>query len=254
MFSHCIESHSSEYTTNKLQQKSDSNNKEIREVSATKTFKQNVSSVDHANITKNQEPCPLSDSDITSVHFTSTGGVMVIEEYGVKVNVPSGAIEDQHKVEIQAAASLFGAFDIPTDCRPVSAYVWIGANYTFKKPIEIEFEHHADISNLEDISQLCILKTCCTNGCTKCNSHHHVMHEITQGYVIRDSVCTLYTDHFCSQCLVAKGKPIPDKIVAYQYLPKNYKSVNDFKAEVCFCYDLECCKKVISHALLMFTS
>ena len=206
-----------------------------------------MSSVDHvANITKNQERCPLSDTDITSVYFTSTGGIMIIEEYGVKVNVPSGAIEDHHKVEIQAAASLFGPFDIPNNRRPVSAYVWIGANYTFRKLIEIEFEHHADISNSEDISQLCILKAHCTNKCAECNSHHHVMHEITQGYVIRDTVCTLYTDHFCSQCLAAKSKQIPDRIVAYHYLPKHYKSADEFKAELCFCYDLNCCKKVIS--------
>ena len=207
--------------------------------------------MDHGvDITKNQEPCPLLDTDIVSVHFNSTGGVMVIEEYGVKVTVPSGAIEDHHKVEIQAAASLFGPFNILTDYRPVSAYVWIGVNYTFKKLIEIEFEHHADISNLEDFSQLCILKACCTSGCTKCNSHPHVMHEITQGYVISDSVCTLYTDHFCSYCLADKSKEklIPDRIVAYHCLPKDYKSVDEFKAELCFCYDLSYCKKVISHS------
>ena len=244
-----IEFHSSNQKTNKLQQKSDSNTKKIIEVSTTESFKQDVLSVDHGvDITKNQEPCPLLDTDIASVHFTSTGGVMVIEEYGVKVTVPSGAIEDHHKVEVQAAASLFGPFNILTDYRPVSAYVWIGVNYTFKKLIEIEFEHHADISNLKDISQLCILKACCTTGCTKCNSHPHVMHEITQGYVISDSVCTLYTDHFCSQCLAAKSEQIPDRIVAYHYLPKDYKSVDEFKAELWFCYDLSCCTKVISHS------
>ena len=187
----------------------------------------------------NQELCPLTDSDITSMYFTSTGGVMVIEEYGVTVNVPSGAIEDHHTVEIQAAASLFGPFDIPSDYYPVSAYVWIEANYTFKKTVEIEFEHHADISN--SASQLCILKACCT----KCNSDE--MHESTGDYVINDSVCTLYTNHFCSYCLAAKSTQIPDRIVAYHYLPEDYKTVDEFRAEVCFCYDLNCCKKVISH-------
>ena len=252
MFSHRTESHSSDHTTNKLQQKSGPNNKEITELSATKSFKQNLSHIDHVNITKNQEPCPLSDTEIVSVHFNSSGGVMVIEEYSVKVNVPSGAIEDHHKVEIQAAASLFGPFNIPTNYRPVSAYVWIGANYTFKKLIEIEFEHHADVSNSGDISQLCILNAHCTNDCTNstCISHRHEMHEITQGYVIRDSVCTMYTNHFCSQCLAARSIQIPDRIVAYQYLPKNYKSLYDFKAEVCFCYDLNCCKKVISDSYI----
>ena len=240
----------------------DSNSKEIAvesksissstfkpKVLATKLFKQDVSPVDCGikyNVTKNQELCPLSNRDIISMHFTSTGGVMFIEEYGVKVNVPNGAIEDYCVIEIQATASLFGPYNIPNDCHPISAYVWIGASYTFKQLIEVEIEHHADISNSKDISQLCVLKVCCTNDCTKRNSHHHMMHEITQGYVIRDSVCTLYTNHFCSYCLAARRTELPDRIIVYHYLPEDYKSVDEFKAEVCFCYDLNCCKKVTS--------
>ena len=195
------------------------------------------------DVVKNQEPCPLTDSDTTSIHFTSTGGVMAIEEYGVTVNVPSGAIEDHHIVEIQAAASLFGPFNIPSDYHPVSAYVWIGSNYTFRKQIEIEFEHHADISN--SASRLCILKACYTN----CNSDHPVMQETTEDYDIRDSFCILYTNHFCSYCFAAKGIKVPDRIVAYHYLPEDYESVDKFRAEVCFCYDLNCCKKVMAISL-----
>ena len=206
---------------------------------------QNVSPVDnHSNTIKNQEPCRLPDSAITSEYFTSSGGVMIIKEYNVKVTVPSEAIENNCVVEIQAAASLFGPFDIPSDYHPVSAYVWIGANYTFKKAIEIEFEHHADISNSADISHLCILKACCD---------HPVLHESSEDYTMSDSVCTLYTNHFCSYCLAAKGIKVPDRIVAYHYLPEDYESVNKFRAEVCFCYDLNCCKKVMTILLLNIT-
>ena len=199
------------------------------------------------DIINNQEHCPLLDSDTASkVHlFTSSGGVMIIEKYGIKVTVPSGAIEDHCMVEIKVAASLFGPFTIPNDCRPVSPYIWLGANYTFKKPIQIKFEHHVDISNSKDISQLCILKA----SCTKSNSDYHKMHKITQDdhYDISDSVCTLYTNHFCSYCLAdgSYERQLPDRIAAYQYLPEGYKSVDIFRAELCFCYDLSICKKVI---------
>ena len=210
--------------------------------SQTKTFMQDKSLVDnHSTTIKNQEPCPLPDTDITSEHFTNAGGVVVIEKYGVKVTVPNGAIEDHHIVEIQAASSLYGPFNIPNDRCPVSAYVWIGANYVFKKVIEIEFEHHADISNSKNITQLCILKA----GCTKCNSDHPLMHEITQRHIISDSVCTLYTNHFCSYCLAAKSTKVPNRIVAYHYLPEDYKVLDEFRAELCFCYDLNYCKKVM---------
>ena len=196
------------------------------------------------DIIKNQEPCPLIDSNITSELFTCNGGTMVIEDCNLKVNVPSGAIEDHHKVEFQVAASLFGPYNIPNDCHPVSLYVWIGANYTFKKPIELNFEHHADFAKSKDTSQFCVLKGCC-------NSHHLNMSKMTQGYDISDSTCTLYTNHFCSYCLAAKSIQIPDRIVAYHYLPYNYMSVDEFIAEICFCYDLNICKKVCNQSNLI---
>ena len=196
------------------------------------------------DIVKNQEPCPLIDSDITSEYFTCDGGAMMIEEYNVKVTVPSGAVEDPCVVEIQVAASLFSPFVVPNDCRPVSPYVWVGASYTFKKPVLVEFEHHADISNSKDISQLCMLKACCS----KRNSHYHEMHENTQDhhYDISYSICSLFANHFCSYCLAAKSVQIPDRVAAYHYVPGGFKSLNEFRAELCFCYDLNCCKKVIS--------
>ena len=75
------------------------------------------------------------------------------------------------------------------------------------------------------------------------------MHEITQKYTISDSTCTVYTDHFCSYCLAknTESPEIPDRIVVHLYVPEDYKSVDEFKAEVWFCYDLTICIKVISH-------
>lgn len=191
-----------------------------------------------------KEQCPFKYSNIVSRKFSSDGGVMIIEEYGVTVTVPKGAIED-HCVEIQAAASLFGPFVIPDDYHPVSPYVWIAADYVFEKQLQVDIEHHADIANLKDESQLCILKTCSS----KCSTHDHhseahIMIKWNNQFNITDKVCTLFTNHFCSQCLASKNDQTPDRIIAYHYLPNNYKSADSFRAELCFCYDLSICKKV----------
>ena len=195
-------------------------------------------------LTMNAEPCPFKDSDIVSSKFTCDGGLMFIENYGVKVIIPKGAIENSC-VEVQAAASLFGPFVVPDNCRPVSPYVWIASNYVFKKQLQIEIEHHADISNVKEISKkLCLLKACYS----KCNAHPKMY--MTTGsyhYIINDTTFTLFTNHFCSVCLAAENKQIPDRIVAYQYLPADYVSADTFRAEVCFCYDLTICKEVNSY-------
>ena len=189
-----------------------------------------------------QEECPFSGSKITSKEIICDGGIMVLDHYGVKITIPKGAIENT-PVEIQVSASLLGPFDIPSDCHPVSPYVWIAANYEFKKHIQIEFQHHADVSTFKDTTKFCILKASCSH-CT----HHHQLHmtEWNCLYDISDTVCTLFTTHCCSICLAKKSDNIPDRIVAYHYLPENYDTADTFKAEVCFCYDLNICKEVES--------
>ena len=122
--------------------------------------------------------------------------------------------------------------------------MWIAADYTFKKQLQIEIEHHADIHNVEDTSELCLLKNCCI----KDNTHHHDFHMTiwNHQYSFNDTVCTLFTDHFCSYCFAKTSDLIPDRIVAYHYLPEDYKTADTFRAELAFCYDLEICKKVTS--------
>lgn len=190
------------------------------------------------------EQCPFEDSTIFSKKITSDGGVMVIEEYGLIVTVPEGAIESESDcIEIRAAASLFGPFDIPENCHPVSPYVWIAADYIFKKQLQIEIQHHADVTNFKDKSQFCILKA----SCIECNTHYSKMDIMTteNHHDISDTVCTLFTNHFCSYCLVSKNDQMPDRIIAYHYLPEDFVSADSFRAEVCFCYDLNICKQVI---------
>ena len=187
----------------------------------------------------NKEQCPFDGSEtVISKQFSHNGGVMDIKHCGLKVIVPERAIEDDC-VEIQAAVSLFGPFDVPRDCRPVSPYLWIAANYVFKRKLRIEFQHHADVSSTEDASNLCVLKACCTNV-----SIRQMYVTTVDHYVISDKVCTLLTDHFCSYCLASKSDQVADRIIAYHYLPADYKLASTFKAEICFCYDLNICKEV----------
>ena len=187
-------------------------------------------------VLRDKEECPFKDTNIVLKRFTYDGGVMVVDNYGLKIIVPEGAIEYHYYVEIQVAASLLGPFIISKGYHPVSPYIWIAAGYVFKKEIRIEFQHHADISSLKDTSQLRIL------GCCSHHSTHH--HEREWRFEISYTVCTLFTNHFCSFCLASNNDQIANRIVAYHYLPVNYESADTFRAELCFCYDVNICKEV----------
>ena len=195
----------------------------------------------------NEGSCPWNDCNITSLMFVYDGGELSIKEHAVKVTIPSGAVDEGCKVQIQAAASLFGPFITPEGYYPISAYVWIGATYRFKKKLKVEIEHDIDETNLI-ASELCVLTASEEDKCEgEDNEIVYKMHEDTceYQYELNKFTCTLFASHFCSKCLAAKAKAEnPKRIIMYHYLPENYKSAYEFVAEICFCCDLQFCKEV----------
>ena len=195
-------------------------------------------------IVKNEEDCPLKNSKIYSELFDYDGGELLIKEHAVKVIIPAEAIDKGYKVQIEAAASLFGPFIIPEDYYPISVYVWIGTCYIFKKKLEVEIEHNIVAS---DGSEFSILTACEENICDGSwdGQKLYKMHVDTNEYQykISDSTFTFFTNHFCSKCLAIETK-VAKRIMMYHYLPEDYESEKQFVSEACFCYDLTSCKKV----------
>ena len=65
-------------------------------------------------------------------------------------------------------------------------------------------------------------------------------------YTLNGSTCSFFVQHFCSKCLASRRRhSAVNRMVIYHYLPEDYKLEPEFIAEVCFCYNLECCRKVI---------
>ena len=191
-----------------------------------------------------------------SCYFGIEGGKLLIDEHSVTITVPEGAVADGNEVQIEAAASLIGPYIIPKGFHPVSAYVWIGASYTFKKIVQVEIEHHAVLSQPEDILQMYMLTASCKDRFVgKDGQGMYEMHEaIYQPQcTIKGSICIYSTDHFCSNCLAKKNEAIPDRVVVYHVLPESYRLANDFTSEIWFCYDLKLCKNVGS-LLMKFKS
>lgn len=208
----------------------------------------------YLHIVKNTEVCPLLNPNIVSCYFETEGGKLSINEHFITITVPRGAIAEGDKVQIEAAASLIGPYIIPEGFHPISAYVWIGANYMFKKQIQVQIEHHAMLSKPEDVLELSILTACTKDGVIGDSGQYmYEMHEATHQpqCEINKSICAYRTDHFCSNCLAKKNEKIPDRIVVYHMLPRSFESEATFSSEICFCYNLELCKKVATPSYLL---
>ena len=199
----------------------------------------------------NKEECPLKDCQIISRMFDYNGGELLINEHAVKVTVPIGAIEYNCMVHIEAAASIFGPFAIPEGYDPISAYVWIGACYEFKKNLKVELEHDIVVSGGTDASEICVLTACEEDVCDE--EDNEIIYKMREDnckyhYELNMSTCTILASRFCTKCLSARGKTKKAKrIIMYHYLPEDFKSAYEFIIEVSFCYDLKFCKEVCDY-------
>ena len=192
-------------------------------------------------------------------YFDAEGDKLLIGKNSVTITVPKGAVAKGDQVQIQAAASLIGPYIIPEGYHPVSAFVWIGASYTFKKHVLVEIEHHAALSQQEDFLQMSMLTACHQDRVTRSDGRDmYTMHEPTcqPHCTIKESVFIYGTNNFCSNCIAKRNEKIPDKVVVYHMLSKLYESADLFTSEICFCYNLELCRKVINlnHKILFLLS
>ena len=188
----------------------------------------------------------MKDAVSVSKSCTDYGKVIEIEELNVTVTIPQGAIGKGYTVEVEVAVSLFGPHKLPKDYTRISSYVWIGASYSFKKPLKIEVEHHVVVAKKDDISLLCVMEACKENG-TDSHTDEDRMCETNQ---VCSSYCEIwssfYTYHTYSKftCLAKKSTEIADEVAVCQYLPKNYVEVERFTVEICFCCNLKFLRKV----------
>ena len=193
---------------------------------------------------QNKEKCPLKDPVSVTKNCGHYGQKLEILEHNVTVNIPTGAIEKGYTVEIEVPASLFGLYDFPEGYFCISPYIWIGASYRFKKPLEIEVEHHAVVLR-DDVTKICVLEAHKKNENDYSSTHN--LFEASDKYKsqcgIGSSSYTYYTNSKHT-CVAKKGESIPVVVAVYQFLPYNYEEIDHFDVEICFCCNLSFFKKV----------
>ena len=198
------------------------------------------SSVDKVYI-KPIESCPFSGEDISSYYVDYIGGVFYNEHHDFTLVIPPDAISRGECVEIQATGSRFGPYKIPHGFYPISSFVWISADYTFKVPVYIIMSHYAKIRHLDDIDHLYVLQTSTHDSVT--GGKTFAMTAVPEGayFDYNNGYCVLATNHFCSLCQ-AKDRNTPEYLLASLCCYKNV-------VEVCFCPLTSECKKVTSISL-----
>ena len=220
----------------------------------------------------NKEVCPISDCKPLSRTFDHCGGTLIIEEHDVTITVPELAVSRGEEVEIQAVASLIGPYKLPNDYKAISVFVWIAADYMFKKPVRITIPHFASIGDLDEISDVAVLTAnekdliLNENGDIMLQMHKSVY---DYHYEVNDDYCDYYTNHFCSKCLARRrsfivklfnrfmlssprevSNPNPPRevnltrITVFFCVPEDYETADELLIEICICYSVKHCLQV----------
>jgi len=208
---------------------------------------------------------------LLSKTFDYHGGELVIKEHDVTIAVPELAVFEGVKVEIQAAASLTGPYELPADCNLVSVFVWIGANYRFKKPVKITIPHFAYFEGLDHC--IGILTADEKDIVHKEDGNYIVqMHKSVYDYQyeVNSNCCIYHTNHFCSKCLVEWSYfyrllyPILSlseyffkssrKIMVFSCYPDDCETTNECIIEFYICYKLEYCMQVRTYVCMNSTA
>ena len=70
--------------------------------------------------------------------------------FGFKLHVPEGSLPAEvSETQLNVRVSLFGQFQVPTDCELVSAVYWVSTAHKLTKPLVVEIQHCAALSSDE---------------------------------------------------------------------------------------------------------
>ena len=189
-----------------------------------------------------EEKCATTGKSIVSYSIDHNGGTIYNQEHDLAIVIPSGAVLQGDSVQIQATASHFGPYKLPNGYDPISSFFNIihSAYYKFKIPVYLIMGHYAELKNLKDIDNLCLLHACDHDPGEK----DIVMKEMSNGVYFDYNIryCVVALDHFCSFC-VGKPMPIEGKFTALLY---TYDKDEKYFAEVYFCPAPCDCKQVCS--------
>ena len=209
-----------------------------------------------------EETCPISEYNSLSKIFDHHGGELIIEEHDVTITIPELAISKGEKVKVRAVASLIGPYQLPDGYDLVSVFVWIGADYRFRKLVKITIPHFASIKDFDH--RVVILTanekdvTINENGDSLLQLHESVY---DYQYEVNVDYCDYYTNHFCSICYAErsfiynlfdrlilsplKGLYNPSRrVMVFFCYPDDYKTADKFITELCICYDVQHCVQV----------
>ena len=215
-----------------------------------------------------KEQCPISNMKPLSKSFNNSGGELFIKDHDVTITVPTYAVSTGDEVEVQAAASLTGPYKLPDDCSPVSIFVWMGADYIFKKPVRIRIPHCVPTTYPNDSFDMVVLTVdkkdivLDENGDLMLQMHVESTHDYQ--YEVSDYYYDYYTDHFCSKCLAIRRRfrifkvfsrltlsaprelpnPNTTRITVFFCVPEDYETADELLIELCICYSLKRCLQV----------
>ena len=137
----------------------------------------------------------------TTVTLTPEAQRFEFEGYGFKLHVPEGSLPAEvSEIRLNVRVSLSCQFQLPPNCELVSAVYWVSSSHKFVKPITVEIQHCATLSNEKQCSQLAFVSTKCTQ-----KELPYIFKEREGGvFSPHSSYGSLSLSHFCGLSIIRR--------------------------------------------------
>ena len=137
---------------------------------------------------------------------TSEGLVYTDESIGLTLAITKGAIADGDNLTIDIGVALHGPFHYPEGVRPISPVLWICVRenefYQFKIPIAVTMQHFLSIDSNDDVALMGLRFMKASHKANAYGKCEFYCQNKNQWFESNTRYATLYTKHFCFQCIV----------------------------------------------------
>lgn len=122
-----------------------------------------------------------------------------LEDVGVTIDIPPGAVSEQAAVDVFVHPSLSGPFEIPDGIDLASPLYLVGPAFKFTREIKLSLQHFINLKTSEDCKEMTFLSAPSAPkyiGSTPTYKLREI--QIRKGnFTIGEQVATIFLKHFC---------------------------------------------------------
>ena len=184
---------------------------------------------------------------ISQVDFDARGLKYHMSDHGVTVIIPENAVT--MKTLLSIGVYYVNSFQLPKGHRLVSEVFWIKTSVPLQKNVELYVPHFVKVRDDNDSNKLGFFMA--SDVRIKDVQTLTKVPKNTSSFEPESCYGKLVMEHFCSGCILERidGNGLPLRYLVTRVFPKDFRKLENWRADFVFSYALKSCLKVCKNKL-----